>query len=59
MAAIQFIQAHAVVMSAAVVAILDLIFALIPSVASNGVAHWIYLTLKGIAQPAVEAPKAQ
>ncbi len=43
---IAFIQANSVVMSAAGVALLDLLFALLPNVKSNGILHAVYLLLK-------------
>lgn len=44
---LSFVSSHAVVMSAAGVAVLDLIFAVNPAAASNGVLHYIYLKLGG------------
>jgi hypothetical protein len=51
---IAFIQAHEVMCAGLGVALLDLVFALIPSVESNGVAHSIYLFLKGLVAPAAK-----
>lgn len=48
---INFISSHAVVLAAAGVAVLDLIFALLPSVQSNGILHWVYVFLKGKSAP--------
>lgn len=44
---IAFITSHLAVFSAFGIALLDLLFALIPSWTSNGVLHWIYIQLGG------------
>lgn len=44
---IDWILAHAVVLTILAVALLDFIFALVPSWESNGIVHFIYLWLKG------------
>ena len=44
---IVFIQAHQAVLAAVGVSVLDLIFALNPNAASNGILHWIFLQLGG------------
>lgn len=43
---IAFIQAHLVIVVGLIVAIMDFVFALIPSIESNGIVHMIYLWLK-------------
>jgi len=45
---IDFVLAHKVAMASVGVAVLDFVFALMPSWQSNGVIHWVYLTLKGL-----------
>lgn len=49
MAVYQWVLAHEAVVSGAAVAVLDLLFALSPSFASNGVLHWVYLQLGKLA----------
>lgn len=49
-AILDFITAHQAILAGFGVAVLDLIFALIPGVQSNGFLHWLYNLLK--------APKA-
>lgn len=44
---IAFIVAHQVVLAALGAALLDLIFALNPAAASNGMLHWVWLWLTG------------
>lgn len=53
---IAFVQAHQVVLAAAGVGILDLIIALIPSLAANGLVHALLLFLQGKSQ--IVAPVA-
>lgn len=48
-----FATSHQVMLAGVGVAILDLIFALQPTIKSNGVAHWIYLKLQALVSPAV------
>lgn len=47
-AVLAWIVSHEVVLAAAVVAVLDLVFALNPNSASNGVLHWIYVQLQAL-----------
>lgn len=54
-AAVEFVLAHQAVFVGLAVALLDFVFAIVPSVASNGLVHWLYLQLKGKA----ELPPAQ
>lgn len=49
---IVFLQAHLAVFAALAVALLDLVFALIPGIESNGIVHMIYLWIKGLVVPA-------
>lgn len=51
---ILFIQAHLAVFAALAVAVLDLVFALIPGIESNGIVHMIYLWIKGLVAPSVK-----
>lgn len=44
---IAWLMSHAAIVAGAIVAVLDLIFALVPSWESNGILHAIYLWLKG------------
>lgn len=46
-----FILAHAAVLSALLVAIIDFGFAVSPGLASNGLLHGIYVWLKGSSVP--------
>lgn len=50
-AIIAFIVSHSAIVAGLVVALLDLVIALIPSIESNGVFHAIYLYLKGLVKP--------
>ncbi len=51
---IQWIMNNLVIVLPLAVALMDLIMALIPSIASNGIFHGIYLFIKGkIAKPPV------
>lgn len=43
--------------SAFVVGLLDLLFALKPSWAADGILHWIYLQAKNLATKSAEVPK--
>lgn len=52
---IDWVIAHQAVVAGAVVGILDLIFALVPSWASQGLLHWVYLQ---VAKLAGKAPPA-
>ncbi len=45
---IDFIMAHSVVMAGALVAILDFLFAIIPSIKGNGILDSIYKFLKNL-----------
>lgn len=54
---IEFVVGHQAIVAAVVVGVLDLAFALVPSVASNGILHMAYLFLKKIAAGS-NAPKA-
>lgn len=45
---IAFIQLHAVVLAALGVAVLDFLFALIPTLSANGILHQFYLWLKSL-----------
>lgn len=47
-AVIAWLSAHSAVLAGAVVAVLDLVFALSPSLAANGILHWIYLQLQAL-----------
>lgn len=47
-ALIAWLTAHSAVVAGAVVAVLDLVFALVPGLAANGILHQIYLWLKGL-----------
>lgn len=51
MNAINWITSHQVLLAGFIVAIIDFIMALVPSIASNGILHSIYLFFKGIASP--------
>jgi hypothetical protein len=53
---IAFIQAHQAVLAGAVVGLLDLLMALVPSLAANGILHSIVIFLQGKAQIAVAPP---
>lgn len=44
-----FIQAHEVILAAAGVAVIDLIFAINPALQSNGILHWIFTELGTLA----------
>ncbi len=48
---INWIIAHQAVSAGLGVGILDLIFALVPSWESNGIAHWAYNALKSLVVP--------
>lgn len=48
-AVINFLLGHQAVLAGAIVAILDLVFALVPSAASNGILHWVYLQVAKLA----------
>ena len=48
---IAWIAAHEVLLAGAVVGILDLVFALVPSWQSNGLLHWVYVMLKKMVKP--------
>lgn len=50
-AVIQFVLAHEVVLAALGIAVLDLAFALNPSLQSNGLLHWVWTMLVGIKTP--------
>lgn len=54
-ALIDWIVAHQAVVSGAVVGILDLVFALVPSWASQGLLHFVYLQLAKLAGKAPPA----
>lgn len=43
-----WVVAHEVVLASAVVAVLDLVFALNPNSSSNGILHWIYVQLQSL-----------
>ncbi len=45
---VAWILAHSVLVSGAVVALLDFAFALVPSWDSNGILHWVYLQAKAL-----------
>ncbi len=45
---IDFVLGHQVVLAGMIVAILDLLFALIPGIKSNGILHAAYNFVKGI-----------
>lgn len=47
-ALVTWIMAHSALVAGAVVGLLDLLFALIPSWEANGVLHWLYLQAKGL-----------
>lgn len=51
-----WIVAHQAIVSGAAVALLDLVFALVPSLEGNGVLHSLYLWIKGLAS---SGPKPQ
>ena len=55
---IAFVLAHQAVLAALGVAVLDLIFALAPSVKSNGILQWILLSLQGKASLPPSVPPA-
>ncbi len=48
---VAFIMAHEAVFAGLGVAVLDLAFALIPSIQSNGILHWVYGVLVGAGKP--------
>lgn len=54
-ALISWVMAHQAIVSGLLVGILDFVFAIVPSWASNGVLHWIYLQ---VAKLAGKAPPA-
>jgi hypothetical protein len=45
---IDFFVAHQVVLVGAAVALLDLVFALVPGWSANGVLHWVYQQLQSL-----------
>lgn len=51
MSVINFVLAHQAIFAALGVAIMDLIFAVSPSVQSNGLLHLIYMELKSLVIP--------
>lgn len=51
MVIINWLMAHQAVLGGVVVAVLDLIFALIPSWQSDGILHSIYLFFQKLAKP--------
>lgn len=51
-AVIAWLVAHSAVMAGALVGVLDLVFALVPSLAANGILHQVYLWLKGLVSKA-------
>jgi hypothetical protein len=53
---VAFLVAHEAVLASLGVAVLDLLFALNPSLEANGVLHQVYLWIKGLVAP--DAPKA-
>lgn len=50
-ALIQFVQGHEAILAAFGVAVIDLVFALVPSAASNGILHWVFVALSGVKKP--------
>ncbi len=56
---ISWILAHQGLVAGVLVSILDLVFALVPSWESNGLLHWFFLQIQGIANsPPPSAPAA-
>lgn len=55
---VQFLVLHQGLIAGALVAILDLVMALIPGLASNGILHAVYLFIKGIASKSATPPAA-
>lgn len=49
MAVITWLLGHQSILAAGAVGVMDLVFALLPNVQSNGVLHWVYLSLKSMA----------
>lgn len=47
-AIISFVMSHELVVASAVIGVIDLIMALVPKLESNGVLHFIYLSLKNV-----------
>lgn len=45
---IAWMTAHSAVMAGAIVGVLDLLFALVPALAANGILHQVYLWLKSL-----------
>lgn len=43
---IDWVMSHQIVIVSAVIAVADLVFALVPSWQSNGLLHWVYMMLK-------------
>lgn len=54
---VSWVVAHQGLVSGVVVAILDLLFALSPSLAANGILHQVYLWISGLSSPPA-APSA-
>ncbi len=49
---IQWVMSHQAVVAGLIVGLLDLVFALKPNWAANGIVHWIYLQAKKMLTPA-------